>query len=814
MAPEIEALLEEELRISYIDYAMSVIVGRALPDIRDGLKPVQRRILFAMRNLGLVPGRPYRKSATVVGEVIGKYHPHGDGPVYDALVRMAQDFSLRYPLVDGQGNFGSIDGDPPAAYRYTEARLTPVAMELLENLDEDTVDFVPNFDGRLQEPVVLPAKFPNLLANGSAGIAVGMATNIPPHNLRELVDALILLLEDPEVDDEELLRVLKGPDFPTGGLIMGTRGIRDAYLTGRGKILVRSRYHIEEKKNHLQIVITEIPYGLSKTLLIESIARLVRDKRVDGIADLRDETDREGLRVVIELKRGANPDIVVNQLLKHTPMQTTFGIILIALSDGEPRLFTLREMLAEYLQHRETVIERRTRYRLKKAEDRAHILEGLLKALDAIDEVITIIRHSASPQEARQRLIQTFEFTEKQAQAILDMRLQTLTGLEREKVQAEYQDLQKKITDYREILESRPRLLLEIRKELEEIREKYGDARRTEIVPEEPEDFDITDLIPDEEVVVTLTYQGYAKRTHLKSYRQQARGGVGKAGIKFYEEDFPVAVFVCRTHDQLLILTDRGRAYTLATYLIHEAGLRARGRPLRGLISLEQGERIVAMIPVRDFSQDPRQIFLATEEGVVKRVGIRDFQHAGRRGIWAQRLREGDRLVAAVPVRDDHEIILAKADGRAVRFPVSEVRVMGRTAMGVRGTRTTRENRVVSCTRVVPGKLVLTVTEFGYGKRVPTDQIRRTHRGGKGVIVQKITPKTGRLVRLSTVDSKDEIILLTQQGNTIRTQSGDIRIAGRNTQGVRLVRLREGDRVVDLAVIEHDEGKTAGELFS
>ena len=811
MAPEIETLLEDEVRISYIDYAMSVIVGRALPDVRDGLKPVQRRILFAMRELGLTPGRPFRKSATVVGEVIGKYHPHGDGPVYDALVRMAQDFSLRYPLVQGQGNFGSIDGDPPAAYRYTEARLTPIAIDLLEGLDEDTVDFVPNFDGRLKEPTVLPAKFPNLLANGSSGIAVGMATNIPPHNIREIVDALLLLIDDPEIPDESLIEALQGPDFPTGGVIVGRSGIREAYLTGRGKVVVRGKWHLEEKKGHRQLVITEIPYTVSKSLLIERIASLVREKKIEGIADLRDESDREGLRIVIELKRGANEEILINRLLTRTPLQISYGIILLALVDGQPKVLTLRELLQEYLRHRETVVHRRTQFRLRKAEARAHILEGLRKALDHIDAIIELIRSSKNPNEAKQGLMEKFEFTEAQAQAILDMRLQTLTGLEREKIDAEYADLIQQIERYRAILASRPLLLEEIKKELVEILEKYGDDRRTEITDEEPTKFNILDLIPNEEVVITLTFAGYAKRTPLRAYRQQNRGGVGKKGIKFYDEDYPFVVETCFAHDQLLVFTDAGRAYTLAAYEIQEGGLRSRGRPLKHLINIGDDEKIVAMIPVRSFEEDPRDILLVTRQGIVKRTSIRDFAHAYRRGIVAQKLKENDRVIGAIPVMDDNEVVVAKANGRVVRFRVKDVRRMGRQAMGVRGVNV-RESEAVSLEVVKPGKKFLVVTANAYGKRVDVDAIRLIRRGGVGVIAQKVTQRTGPVVKLASVDAKDEVILLSQHGNIIRMKASTIRISGRVTQGVRLMKLREDDRIVDVAVIEHSKGQL--ELFS
>lgn len=809
--PEIETLLEEEVKASYIDYAMSVIIGRALPDVRDGLKPVQRRILYAMRELGLTPGRPFRKSATVVGDVIGKFHPHGDSPVYDALVRMAQDFALRYPLVDGQGNFGSIDGDPPAAYRYTEARLTHIAMELMEDLDEETVDFIPNFDGRLNEPVVLPGKFPNLLANGTTGIAVGMATNIPPHNIREIVDALLLLINNPDVEEEELFKVIKGPDFPTGGVIVGTQGIREAYTTGRGKIILRGKWKIEDKKTHKQIVITEIPYALSKTLLIEKIAELVRNKKIDGISDLRDESDREGLRLVVELKRGVNEDLIINQLLSHTPLQTSYGIILLALVDDEPKILTLKELLQEHIRHRINVVERRTKYRLRKAENRAHVLQGFLIALENIDEVIEIIKSSSTPSEAKSALIERFEFSEHQAQAILEMRLQTLTGLEREKIEKEYQEVSEKITQYKAILESRELLMNEIKKELEYIKGKYADARRTQISEESFKKLDILDLIPKEEVVITLTQGGYAKRTPLRSYRQQHRGGVGKTGVTYYEEDLPLSVSICNSHDALLVFTNIGRAYTLHAYQIHEGGARAKGKPLRTIIRLREDERVVALIPVRSFLEDDREILLITKTGIVKKTPIAEFAHAFSRGVIAQKLKEDDYVVSAIPVRSDDQIVIVKSDGKAARIRVSDIRSVGRQAKGVKGIKTDSAY-VVSVERIVPGNKFLTITEKGYGKRVNIGSIRLIKRGGKGVIVQKVTKDTGRLVKMATVGKKDEIILLSQQGNIIRLKVSAIRPMGRNTKGVKLMRLKEDDKIIDVAVIDRS-GHETFEMF-
>jgi DNA gyrase subunit A len=797
-----DTLIEEEMRTSYIDYAMSVIVGRALPDVRDGLKPVQRRILFAMRQLGLLPNRPFRKSATVVGEVIGKYHPHGDMAVYDALVRMAQDFSLRYPLIQGQGNFGSIDGDPPAAYRYTEARLSQLAMEMLADLEEDTVDHVPNFDGRLQEPTVLPSKIPNLLINGSSGIAVGMATNIPPHNLREIVDALLLLIDNPDVSDDALLDVVKGPDFPTGGIIVGTRGIEEAYRTGHGRIVVRSKMEIEEGKQP-RIVITEIPYQVTKTQIIEKIAQAVREKHIDGISDLRDESDREGLRVVVEIKKGYQAEHIYRLLLKHTPLQHTFSATLLALVDGEPKILSLREMLQLYFSHRERIVERRTKFRLRKAEERAHIVEGFIKALGMIDRVIELIKRSEDSEKAKVALVEELGFTEAQAKAILDMRLATLTRMERDKLEKELIELRGNIEEFKAILADRAKLLGVIRKELFEVREKYGDDRRTEITEDEQEDFDLEDLVPDEDVVVTLTYLGYIKRTPLRYYRQQARGGTGRSGIKVYEEDFPTTVVIVNNHDNLLFFTNLGRVMSTKVFHITEGSLQAKGRPIKNLLRLRGNERVSTLLPYYRDSKG-EYVFLVTERGIVKKTPISRFKSASRRGIIAINLREGDNLIGGLLTDGNQDIIIAKSDGKAMRFSEKAVRPMGRGARGVIGTRTSDDSKVVAVVPYDPNKMLLTITEKGFGKCIRLDEIKRQKRGGLGIKIQNVTKKTGKLVRVCLVDVNDQIILLTQMGSVIRLKAKEIKLLGRYASGVKLMRVKRDDRIVDVAIVRED----------
>ncbi len=812
MTPLFDTLLEDEMRSSYIDYAMSVIVGRALPDVRDGLKPVQRRILYAMRELGLMPNKPYRKSATVVGEVIGKFHPHGDSAVYDALVRMAQDFSLRYPLIQGQGNFGSIYGDPPAAYRYTEARLSKIAVELLEDIDEDTVDFVPNFDGRLKEPTVLPSKIPNLLINGSSGIAVGLATNIPPHNLNEIIDALVVLIENPDITIDDLMQYVPGPDFPTGAIIVGRDGIRDAYLTGRGRIVVRAKVHFEEEKHRTRIVITEVPYQVSTNTIIERIAHLVKTKKIQGIQDLRDETDRRGIRIVIEVKRGYDPNVVLNNLYLHTPLQSTFGAIMIALVDGEPRTLNLKELLLYYLEHRETVVTRRTKFRLAKAERRAHILEGFKKALSHIDEIIEVIKKSENQQKAKEALIKTFEFSEIQAQAILDMKLGNLTKLDRDKIEKEYEELIKEIARLKSIIESKALLFEEIKKELLEIKEKYGDERRTVIEEGSAKSLDVEDLIPKEDVVITLTHLGYVKRTPVKSYKSQNRGGVGRSGVNTYEDDYPIGVFTCNSHDMLMAISNRGRAFTFKAYELPEASLKAKGRSIKAILKLQENEKIIFMVPVESFHAEYYLIFMS-RQGYIKKTHISSYENARKNGIIAVKLRDDDEIVDVAITNGERELVVAKSSGYAVRFDESDVRPTGRDTQGVKGVSLYDDEYVVSMAVNKPGRMMLAVTEHGYGKRIAPDEIRKTKRGAKGVRLIKITNKTGRLVRLRPIGDEDHVILLTKSGTIIRLKAEEIKMLGRNAMGVRLMKVKDNDEIVDVDIIEEKDYVKEGEMF-
>lgn len=807
MTPLIDTLLEDEMRSSYIDYAMSVIVGRALPDVRDGLKPVQRRILYAMRELGLMPNKPFRKSATVVGEVIGKFHPHGDSAVYDALVRMAQEFSLRYPLIQGQGNFGSIYGDPPAAYRYTEARLSKMAVEMLEDIDEDTVDFIPNFDGRLKEPTVLPSKIPNLLINGSSGIAVGLATNIPPHNLNEVIDALVALIDNPDLTVMELMDYIKGPDFPTGAIIVGRDGIKDTYLKGRGRIVVRAKVHFEEDKHKKKIVITEVPYQVSTNTIIERIAHLVKLKKIQGIQDLRDETDRRGIRIVIDIKRGYDPTVVLNNLYLHTPLQSTFGAIMIALVGGEPKTLNLKELLEEYLKHRENVVTRRTKFRLSKAEKRAHILEGLKKALDFIDEIIEIIKNSKNQQEAKNSLIERFEFSDVQAGAILDMKLGNLTKLDRDKIEEEYGNLIKEIARLKSILENKKLLFEEIKKELLEVKEKYGDNRRTTIEDSAPKSLDIEDLIPKEDVVITLTHLGYVKRTPAKSYRSQNRGGAGRNGVNAYEDDYPVGVFTCNSHDSLIAISNCGRAFSFKAYEIPEASLKARGRSIKTILKLQKDEKIIFMVPVESVRPEDYLVFMS-KNGYIKKTPISTYDNARKNGIIAVKLRDDDEIVDVAITDGEREIVIGKSSGYAVRFHENDVRPTGRDTQGVKGITLDNGEYVVSMAINRPGRLMLAVTEHGYGKRVNPDDIRKTKRGAKGVKLIKITAKTGNLVRLRPIGDKDHVILLTKNGNIIRLKADEIKELGRNAMGIRLMKVKSDDEIVDVGIIEEK-----GEMF-
>ncbi len=799
----INAPLEEEMRSSYLDYAMSVIVGRALPDIKDGLKPVHRRILYAMHQLGLTHSKPFKKSATVVGEVLGKYHPHGDMAVYNSLVRMAQDFSMRYPLIDGQGNFGSIDGDAAAAYRYTEARLSPIAEEMLADIEKNTVDFVPNFDEKLKEPVVLPSRIPNFLINGSSGIAVGMATNVPPHNLTEVIDALVLMVDNPDVQDEDILRIIQGPDFPTGAAIMGIKGIRDAYLTGRGKVVVKSRYHIEERKNGKEaIVVTEIPYMVNKSNLLRDTANFVRDKKIEGIADLRDESDRNGTRIVIELKRDAERRVILNKLFKHTNMRATFGIIFLGIVDGVPKTLTLREILQLYLTHREEVIRRRTQFELEKAQKRAHIIEGLKIALDNIDEVVEVIKASKDTPTAKERLMKRFGLTEIQAQAILDMKLARLTGLERGKLEDEYLHLIKEIDRLKTILASRDALMQVIKEELIEVKEKYGDERRTEIIPQEEEDIDIEDLIKEEDVVVTLTHKGWVKRIPLDTYRKQGRGGKGVIGMKQGEEDFVQNIFIASTHNYLLIFTSKGRCYRIKVHQIPEGSRVSQGRSIANLVEFQKDEKLKAVVSTKDIGED-KNLILVTKLGTIKKIPLRAFRNVRKGGIIAQIIKENDELIDSKLICPEDDIMLITKNGSAIRFNETLLRSMGRSAAGVRGIRLRGDDYVIGIIVAKEDKTALFISKNGYGKRTPIKEYRKTGRGGYGVIGMKLTEKTGKLLNAMIIESDDEIIIITINGQIIRIPANTISEVHRATQGVKLINLVEGDKVADVARIKY-----------
>ena len=797
-------LLEDEMRESFIDYSMSVIVQRALPDVRDGLKPVHRRILYAMHGLGLGPGRGYKKSASVVGEVLGKFHPHGDSAVYDSMVRMVQDFSLRYPLVDGQGNFGSIDGDSAAAYRYTEARMTPIAMEMLQDIEKETVDFVPNFDGRIDEPTVLPSRFPNLLVNGSSGIAVGMATNIPPHNLTEITAAVGALIDDPDLPQEELERLVKGPDFPTGGFICGKDGIRDAYRTGRGRVVMRARAEVEEMDNGGErIVIGEIPFMVNKTRLIEQIAGLVREKKITDISALRDESDREGMRIVVELKRDAIPQVVLNQLYKHTQMQSTFGTILLALVDGVPRVMNLRQMLLHFIDHRHVVVVRRSEFELGKAKDREHILEGLKVAVDNIDEVIRIIRGSDDTEIAARRLRESFDLSEKQAEAILNMRLARLTGLELGKLEEELAEIRARIEELEALLASRELRLQVIREELEELAEKYGDGRRTEILGEHS-DLEMEDLIADEEMVLTLSRQGYVKRIPISTYRAQRRGGRGLRGMNTKEEDWVEHLFVASTHDVLMIFTRDGQCHWLKVWQIPQGSRLSRGKPIVNLLNIESDTRIASVVPVREFSDD-RYLLFSTRHGLVKKTALSHYGNVRTVGLNAINGRDGDELIDVQITTGDNEIILATRRGMAIRFHERDCRPIGRATAGVKGISLNEDDAVVGMVVVRPESTLLVVTEGGMGKRTEVDAYRLQKRGGKGVINMKLSKRTGRVIAIKSVVPGDELMLITRNGVVNRQSAEEIRIIGRATQGVRLVSLDDQDRIVDLARVIPEE---------
>ncbi len=800
----VPVLIQDEMKRSYIDYSMSVIVGRALPDARDGLKPVHRRILHSMNEAGITHDKAYKKSARVVGDVLGKFHPHGDTAVYDSLVRMVQDFSLRYPLIDGQGNFGSVDGDSAAAMRYTEVRMDKITTEMLEDIKKETVDFKPNYDGSLEEPEVLPSKLPNLLLNGSTGIAVGMATNMAPHNLGEVVDATIKLIDDPDTELSELRKIVKGPDFPTGGIIMGTSGIKSAYETGRSPIHLRAVTEIEEMKNDkYRIVVYELPYQVNKARLVESIANLVRDKKIEGISDLRDESGREGMRVVIELKKGTNPKVLLNQLYKQTQLETTFGIINLALVDGVPRVLNLRELIQIYLKHRIDVISRRTAFDLRKAEERAHILQGLKVALDNIDEVIKLIRGSATTEEAREGLISNFDLDEIQAKAILDMRLQRLTGLERQKIDEEYNNLINTITDLKDILAKDERKYAIIRDEVLELKDKYGDKRRT-LIQGSREELADEDLIPEEEVVVTSTQSGYIKNIPLQTYNMQHRGGRGVRGMETKEDDTVGSIFVASTHDYILFFTNLGKVYWQKVYDIPRGSRQSRGKAIVNLLELAEGESVNAMIPVHDFEKD-RYLFMGTRDGTVKRCSLSDFSNPRRAGIIAISLKEGDELVNVLQTDGNQDIMLASRHGKALRISEEDVRVMGRTARGVRGMKLAGSDVIVSLDVVDSDATLLTVTENGFGKRTPFDEYRTLHRGGQGVITIATDMRNGPVVNVKTVEDDDEIILTSSAGIVIRIPVTDIRVQGRNTKGVKIMNIRDKDKLVSLARIKKEE---------
>ncbi|HLD82717.1 MAG TPA: DNA gyrase subunit A [Candidatus Omnitrophota bacterium] len=796
--------IEDEVKDSYLNYAMSVIVGRALPDVRDGLKPVHRRILYAMQELGLEHSKPYKKCARITGEVLGKYHPHGDVAVYDSLVRMAQEFSLRYPLVDGQGNFGSVDGDSPAAMRYTEARLAAISDEMLGDIDKDTVNFGPNFDSSLQEPLLLPAALPNLLVNGSSGIAVGMATNIPPHNLNEIADAIIYLLDNPNIEIKDLLRYVKGPDFPTGGVICGKGGIKEAYSTGRGKLTVRARATIEHQKNGKDlIVVTEIPYQAQKASLIEAAAALVDEKKIEGISDIRDESDKEGMRIVVELKRDTEPQIILNQLFKHTQLETTFGIIMLALVDNRPRVLSLRQMLDYYIEHRKVVIRRRTQFELDKALKRAHILEGLKIALKYIDRIIKTIKTSKSTEQAKERLMKEFDLSDLQSQAILEMQLQRLTALERDKIDAEYAELLKKIEICRAILASEKKIEGFIKEEMENLKKKYGDERRTDIVAE-VEELEIEDFIAEEDVVVTISHGGYIKRLPVSAYRKQKRGGRGATGADLKEEDFSEHLFVASTKDYLLIFTDKGQVHWQKVYEIPQAGKASKGKAIVNLIQLEAGAKISSTIPVKDFSPD-KFLVMVTKQGTIKKTKLDAYSNPRKAGIIGITLDKGDELIAVELTDGNQELLIGTRQGKAIRFPESKVRDMGRAAGGVRAISLAKKDEVIGMVLCQKDCTVLTVTELGFAKRTPIEEYRMTSRGGKGVINMKVTPKNGEAVSLKSVSDKDELMVITQNGMFLRCAIKDIRSTGRSSQGVHLIKLEDKDRVSSVAHVIAEE---------
>jgi len=802
----IPVALEEEMKSSYIDYAMSVIVSRALPDVRDGLKPVHRRVLYGMYELGVTFNKPYKKSARIVGEVLGKYHPHGDSAVYETLVRMAQDFSLRYPLIDGQGNFGSIDGDSPAAMRYTEARLARIAEEMLRDIDKNTIDFVPNFDDTLKEPTVLPSYLPNLLINGASGIAVGMATNIPPHNLNDVIDALVAMIKNPDIPIDKLIKIIKAPDFPTGGIIYGYEGVKEAYLTGKGKITIRAKANIETLKNdRANIIITEIPYQVNKANLIEKIAELVKDGKIDDISNIRDESDRDGMRIVIELKRDAQPEVILNQLYKHTQMQVTFGVIILALVNGVPKILNIKDMMRLFLEHRMDVLIRKTKFELDAAEKRAHILEGYIIALDNIDAIIETIKKSPDVETAKNNLMKKFKLSEIQAKAILDMRLQRLTGLERKKIEDEYKETIKLIETLKLILSSEEKRNQIIRDDLLQIKEKYGDERRTEIIYN-VKDFSIEDMIAEENVVVTITHGGFIKRFPVSGYRKQSRGGKGVIGQSAKEDDFIEHMFIASTHDFILFFTDKGKCYSLKVHEIPEGGRASRGRSILNLINKEKDEKITAYVAVKDF-EEQAFLFMATQNGVVKKVALNEFKNIRKNGIIAINLEEKDNLVEVKKTDGSNDIILGTKNGIAIRFSEKDVREVGRSAAGVKGITLEENDKVIGMVVVNLNRStsILIVTKNGFGKRSDLSDYRITKRGGKGIITVKVSDKTGEMIAIKAVNDNDEFMIITQKGIAMRQAVSDLRVMGRNAQGVKLIKLKEGDSIADLARVISDE---------
>ena len=794
--------INNEMKKCYIDYAMSVIVGRALPDVRDGLKPVHRRILFSMHELGLAPEKGYRKCARIVGEVLGKYHPHGDTSVYDALVRMAQDFSMRYMLVDGHGNFGSVDGDSAAAMRYTEAKMNKIASQMLRDISKNTVDFIPNFDGEEKEPAVLPSRFPNLLVNGSSGIAVGMATNIPPHNLGEVIDGTIMLIDNPEAEVIDLMSAIKGPDFPTAATIMGKSGIKSAYETGRGKIIIRAQAEIEEENNRHRIIVTELPYQVNKSKLIESIADLVKDKRINGISDLRDESDREGMRVVIELKRDANPNVVLNLLYKHTKMQDTFGVTMLALVDNEPKILNLKEVLSNYIDFQKDVITRRTKFELNKAEARAHILEGLRIALDNIDEVISIIRNSKTSEVAKNTLVERFKLSDKQCQAILEMRLRRLTGLERNKIEEEYAELMKEIEYLKSILDSEEKLLSVIKEELVDIKNRYSDERRTKI-ENNVNEIDVEDLIQEQEIVITLTHSGYVKRISSDAYSAQKRGGKGIQAMSTKEDDFVEHVMVTSTHSDVLFFTNRGRVYKLRGYQIPEAGRTAKGTNIINLIPIEPDERIETVLTVNDVYENG-YLFMGTKNGIVKKTSLEEFKNLRKNGLIAINLRDGDELLKVKMTKGDANIIMVTQNGLAIKFNEADVRPMGRTASGVKAISLSEDDMAVCMDIAVDDEDLLVVSENGFGKRTPISEYKVQNRGGKGLLTYKINDKTGKLIGATMCKAEDELMMINTSGIAIRINIDDVSVSGRATMGVKLMRTLDEEQVVVITKISSD----------